>query len=482
MSWAGARRTQETGASMLLALLMMLVMLALVSVLTATVIAGTQKSGQTRDLTYHSLAADAAVNDALDVANNQTLANGRTALMNYVGEANAKEGEFTPNNSAGLKVNWRWWVEATPSTVPYSDYQVYAVGYRDDPDSDSAYRVTARLTSIPITGAEKRGDDGIITYLLPPSGIYGLGTVALTDGMIVGNDASFYTYNSVAGTPISPTPSTTRGAVSVAGEGNLIAQDHNGVMGAIHVYNVPEDGNVHDRCGNTLPGEDEETEETTPNSSECHNINATSLVSYSHNINSSWSYDTTKTEFYTGVPDGEDACPEYEDWVASENGGIMSPTTSTSNYMCINDLTIDANTTIASRFSTGSPLYLFVNGDVNVLPGMKFNVETTPIRGPLSLRMFVKGNVNIAGQPAVETQVRALIIAADGNGVGGGRCVIGSPADPVNKAVFRGSLACDVVEVHGDAQVWHDLQTLQTGVGGVAVSRAWSLSNFQIIN
>lgn len=446
------KRNNEHGSAIMLAVLLMIVMLAIVSALTIAVVAGVKKSAQTRDYTYHSLAADSALNDALRTANDEIFGSGITAIENHVGVANAKTGSLTLENQVGGEVKWRWYAINTPSTIPYTDYTIYATGYKgDDPNGENAFHYSARLKSFPYNGAASSSND-TPQYLIPPSGLFTKGTVGFK-GMDISNSTSFYTYNSQGGSPTGGNASTTRSEVSVAGEGNFIFRDYNGHVKSGNIYNLPEDTDRSERCG----GED------------C----PMPTIAYKYDIAPAWTFSQQNMKNISGNLDGEDLCTNYSDYRTSSHGAVLEPDNITQNYLCINDLIIDSNTQLAPRFSTGSPLYLFVRGNVTVEPGVTLNEASgSGNRGPTALRIFTAGNVNIKGNLAVPTKVSALIHATDQ-----GECTVGQTGRKVD---VYGAVSCNELFAAGETSFWHDLQASQVGVNESEVKRAWSLSNYDI--
>lgn len=447
------RRTQETGASLMIAVLLMVIMLGLVTSITAAIILGTQKSGQTRDYTFFSLAGDAALNDALLTANTETLSDGITSLVNYIGPENAKTGTLTPDGSPNTEINWRWYALPTPSTAPYTSYQIYASGYRgDDPEVDNAFHVTARLSSFAVAGGQViTNADGVQVYKLPSRSLFSKGAVGINN-VSLQDGASILSFNSAVGTdPGSHNANTPKASFSTAGEVRF--HSYGGYASHGHLYGMKDGESAEDRCigGCLLPMK---------------------MTTFSFDA-ASYSDDPTTS------PDGK--CTTYSNYRSSVNGTSINPSGG-ARHLCVEDLVIDQDTIYSSRFTTGAPLTIFVNGDLVIEPGKKLRNAgwMDSARGPMALRLVVRGNVNVAGHPTTPTELSALTIATEG-----GSCTI---SEPGQRARVIGAIACDNLTVNGDGVIWHDAQTIMTEVeqGPTGVdgddTRAWSLSEYEIIS
>lgn len=452
------KRSAENGYSLMLAVLLMVIMLAVVASLTATVIAGTQKSGQTRDYTFNSLAADAALNDALLTANTETLTDGVTSLINHIGPENAKTGILSPHENPLSNINWMWYAVPTPSSAPYTDYQIYASGYRgNEPDAERSHHMTARLTSFPVTGAIADSGTGNPVYQLPSRALWSKGAVGV-DALTLDGEGSVYSYNSASGTtPPAINSSTPRSSIHTNGNVNFTG-NYGGQASEVDFYGFQTGDNFEERClGNCL----------LPTRGFAHFFDS---ANYDNDL--SISRDTSNGGF---------ECSSYPNWRSSSNGTVLNPS-GNNRHLCFNDLTIDANTTIPTRFTTGAPLTVFVNGDLTFSPGMSLQNagHLDSSRGPLSLRLVVSGDVDIPGHTTATTTLSGLVIATNG-----GVCTVGTAN---RSAEVRGAIACSDLRVIGQGKIWVDSQSSlteheqgPTGSSGED-TRAWLFSDYRIIS
>ena len=445
LNWMQARRRQEDGSGLVLAILLIIVMLSLVAILTATVMSSISKSAQTRDITFHSLAADAALNDALRIANSEVFDDGSTAIQNYLGEENARTGTLSPSSGSGSDIHWQWYARETPTSAYGTDYYIYATGYRLEVEEEGAYNLRARLSSFPYEGS--RDEDGTSVYLLPPAGLHNLGTVGLR-GVTTSENASFFTYNSAAGDIGAGDASTPRSEITVAEEGELLMTDYSGFVSHANIYNFQDEDSLPERCG----GDDCQVNTTT----------------YPYDIDSSWVFSASNVEKMVGQSGtAADVCEnDFPNWTSSADGTVLQPDDSSANFLCVNNLNIDQDTTIAPRFTSGNPLYLFVTGNLEVSPNASFNNNKTP----LSLRTFVNGNVTVHGASIPSTKVSTALVSTDS-----GTCTIGSPGGFTD---FKGAIACDELNVLGNTNIWHDSQTSQLRSQNYHL--AWALSEYEI--
>lgn len=434
MSILRNKRKDETGSTMLMAIMFMIIMLALVATMTGLAIGSMKATMAIRDATYFDVATNTAVSDALLLANNPTknVVTGATidSIDMHVGQANAKFG--TISGDTGIK--WRWYAIPVPKSVTGLSYDIIATGYRSDPNEvNFARSITARMASFPTSGAMRVGDS--VFYRPTEDSIFSWGVFGAT-GTSISGSTSVKSYNSSDGSTGTDAP---------LGSNEIITITPTSTVPVISVMNSYPGHTSKERCIGTS---------CTPQT----------ITEYTYGV------DLSVIQEWVAA-----ACPlaSYPDINIS---GTSLPLTSGSRISCFNNVTVSGNVPVdlARGASSGNPELIYIKGNLTVSPGTTFNTNNgnTSVSGAIVYKVYTSGaTVNIGtsaptGSPT--TDFRALLTSS-------GKCSVGTAGFTT---ITYGALVCNNFSSTGTTTLNWDDQTEQITGDVSETRRIWNVLEY----
>lgn len=416
---------QESGAAMIAAILVMVILVSTLIFMTAIGLRGLEKGSEVQAAHASLNAADSAIANALVVANSEANRDG-SKLDNHVGVSRAVYGThhanaINPESGDGL-YSWRWYTQKRPDQVSGSVYDIYATGFRDSPDEQSARTIRATIERSIIVSMEYE-DDGGITVNETVSGSAAAAATGL-NSMILEGTATASEYNS--GATSFPTGSGLgRGVVSSNEPVQL-----NG-SGADVLIRGKKYTSVEDSCAGTACTHEDVTIFQRPN----------------------------YASFAPSQEEGAERCPasasSYPDWIASMQSSTIaySPTPK-----CYNNIVFDRDTRLSGLHSTGSPAVMYAKGNVSVNAGVDVANQTNRSQGPYALQIIgisdnksFTVNRNTAANP---TKFTGIFIGNQANCEIGG----GTSGNSNHDTTIYGAVACEETTVRSDTKLWWDNQ------------------------
>lgn len=438
------RQHREDGSAMIIALLLMLMLLSLVATMTTMAMTGLAKGRATQDYTALSNAADSAVNNALALSNNPGVAQSISA---HVGPANAVYGSVdagVTNPGGDGKYLWRWYVQAVPTKFAGLSYDLYATGYKNDPNEATARKLRVRLESLAAYSASY-GPLGS-SYEATSDGMFAWGALG-TNSVELKGSASIYSFDSRAILmPSSTANNTNNGRMATNGKITYTPTSKWNQMAFL------------------LTGEANPVDSTRCIGDRC---DAAHQNKYSYGID----LKHIQTDSQTRCPNAT-----YPDWVASTKGNIVNPL---SQGQCFGNIIFDQNTTLSGNYSSGNPAVMYAKGNVTVKAGVDVNIATVSGRGPLSLRIYSRSGSALNVERGITTDPTRFTGMIGGAGL---NCDIGSASALVGTPLtkFYGSVACNNITIQDATEVWWDEQTIQVmGVTSPDATFVWSATTYE---
>lgn len=464
------QRTEE-GSSLLSAILLMVVLSGIVASMTMLAMAATSKSGSTRNYTYYSIAADAAINRALFVANNLVDNSIRESIYSCDRSDNKRNDWFESDGAvkpastqlptlrtmsekdAEGGMRYAWCTRPVPSATAGLSFDIYAWGFRDDFDDSRVRNLRARIESVPVRNTVPNDSGDGLMYQPTAEGVFAWGVLG-TSALDLKGNAAVRSYNS--GQTYNPTTDTGEGSIATNFDLNYTPES---VFGRIGMLNVSDNTDSHtrnrcfgDRCA------------------------APYLKEYAYGIDlSNLDQDIAAKCPPSGGP--------YPNWTASANGGVYNPPrpgASSNYYACYNNMVFDTNTSLGNRFFTGLPAYAYLTGNIVVNPGVQVNTGGVN-GGPLSLRIYSSGGQATFHHSTTSNPTRFAGLVA-GNQLTCSDGIESANVVPQKKLLYYGGLSCAVTTIGGGTEVWWDVQTSQilnnNESGGI---RLWNITQYDEI-
>lgn len=442
------RRAQnEDGAAMIAAILVLIVLVSTLIFMTAIGLRGLEKGSSIQSGHAALNAADSALANALIVANSDNNRNG-VKLSSHQGLGKAAYGThhanaINPETGDGL-YSWRWYVMPTPGRAPGEAYDIYATGFRENPDEEEARTVVATIQSSVIEGMQYESD-GSISVVETTSGSAAVSATGKQNMQFLGT-AKTYQYDSRAniGYP-SATTDTEMGFISSNRAINIVNPNTHLLMRGEHFKNV------EDACvGNVCPE---------------------GIKVFSRPNAASFMASTERSHELC-----PDAASSYPDLRVSEQGGIVRVV---DGDKCYNNIYFDVDTTLSGTYSTGRPAILYAKGNVVVSPGVEVAKQVQRSQGPYSLHIITSGD---SSQFTVQRNTAANPTKFTGIVVGDRlTCDIGGPGttDGHGTSVY-GSVACNNTIIRSGTQMWWDDQLQHTARDASSTTkRVWEIVNSQ---
>lgn len=427
-----SRKTrEESGSSMVFALIVMILALTATMLIAGYTLTSLATTRTLNSLSSYDAAADAAINNALLIANS---GNGSAILAAHQEAGNAVNGSLTPAQSSS-PVKWSWYTKAVAVSGQQVDYYVYAVGYSKTPTDSDAKTVRALIAPKAVTGGSY--DSGVIVYQAQGQAVHQWGLMGL-DGITTFSGLKVNSFNSYQN--LNPTASDT--ASAFASNGNITLAGSTGV----NQFAQFGPGTLSSRC----------------------NGNGCSSVEVSkQKYNFSLAGITSQVQA---------ACPldssSYPSWVASANSGVLN--TSPSNE-CFNNVIFDTNTSLPASASAGNPMFIFAKGDITVNAGVTVNAG----RSPVALQIFSQSGSGAVFQNGTATSPTVF------SGLVGGAtivCVDTSPHDgnTSQTLIIYGSFACSALNFGSSTVLWQD--EAANNIANSNQPRLWSVVKYENIS
>lgn len=382
------REEGESGASLILAIIMLTVLAGLVAGMSLVTVALAQSTIAVRDATYFDIATGTAIADAVSTLN--SLEEGESP-EDYSGQDNIVTGEV-PGDS---NVRWQWHLVPVDSWDQREWYDVVATGYRTSADDPTSARtVVARLRPFPTPGARKIGTS---IFYRPTKesafswGFFGADGVAITEGTKVIAYNSSYEEEFFAAS---------------LGSNEDIDINETAEVRALTFMNAYEGHSAVERCtGHEI----------------CNDR-----------------YSIAENRFgldLSAVPEWiAEACGTDPDNFMPALGSTI--TLSANEPNCFSDINLSGEVEIEYADAAPSaehPIMIYATGDVRFDKGTRFNTKSGTTSA-IGIRIFTSGNeVNVGlegdNEDERDTEVRAMIAANNavctfgpGNFVGGALC------------------------------------------------------------
>lgn len=438
------KNRREDGSAMIIALLATFMLLSIVGTMTTLAMTGLTKGRTTQDFTALSNAADSAVNNALALSNNPGVAQSISA---HVGPSKAVYGSVdadVTNPGGDGKYLWRWYVQAVPTKFAGLTYDLYATGYKKDPNEATARNIRVRLESLAAYSATY-GSLGV-SYVATSEGMFAWGALGLNSVELKGN-ASIYSFDSRAVlVPASSADNTHNGRYATNGK---------------LTYTTTS---AWDQMSFLLAGDENPVDSSRCVGTRCDDAHENK---YSYGID----LDHIQT-------DSQAKCPNatYPDWVASAKGNLINPL---SQGQCFGNITFDQNTTLSGNYSSGNPAVMYAKGNVTVKAGVDVNVANVSGRGPLALRIYSRSGSTANIEKGITTDPTRFMGMIGGAGL---NCDIGSASALTGTALtkFYGSVACNKITIEDQTELWWDEQTIQVmGVNSPDATFIWSATTYE---
>lgn len=447
-------RKNESGAAMIIALLLATVLLAMIATMTAVTVRSSEKSAATKDNIYYSQAADAAIANAVLSANQA----GGLEFLESKGKAtwqtSPQTTEFTTD---GITVYSSWYVNKIPSADGSMHYELYAAGYKTAPTDADAVVLRIRMEGLNISDTDI-GDDGAIRYSTDnPLTVMRQGFFATDFIKVATRGAGFYRYAPSA--PVTPTGASSN--VSTNGYVHFPFSPNPSPfpIETLSFYNAPNlsEDNLGPRCYGTTIGD-----------GRCFAADVKAFQS-AFNIKDLAPKVQQECSGVTPIAwnvTGTDA-----------EGNVLNPNVPGKDIVCLSSLQVNGHLAAPSVYNAARPLTVYVTGDITVNAGSNLSPlqVASPTYTPDALRIISLGT-SINGTVSTDTsglsQITASIIAPNAN------CFMGSENARV---VYRGSLACKTLTLtNSGTSLNFAPDTLTTANNGDATTKwTWRSTSYE---
>lgn len=441
------KQGKENGIAMIVVLLMVVVLMGLVVAVTSFAIIGLEKGKDVQALTAGSNAADSAISHALSLANSKKGQSGN-GLEQHIGVGKAVYGSVEANVNDPVSGDgqylWRWYTERIAGDKEGLSYDIYATGYLNTPDDDTARSFKVRVTSTVVESASYMAD-GTPVYAATEAGMFGWGAFGL-DSTDVKQDAKVQIYDSAKNISY-PTTAIKKGTVSTNGTmsfGTGVSLDRPFFFGA--------GGTSFDtaRCTGAF-------------------CTAGPVTTQSYSLSLKSAADIVKK-----------ACPltSYPNWVASANSGTVAYSASPK---CYNNITFDVDTNVPLTYSSGAPAVMMAKGNITVNPGVEVNRQLSSSQGPLALRIYSQAGTSFVMERGTQADPTKMTAVVAGPAL---LCSVGKNVTytVAHDTTLLGSMACRKSTIERGSTVWWDSQIDQvTAEGSSTAKKLWSISTYQEI-
>ena len=393
---------RETGAAMILAIILLLMMVS-VSVFVAA--AALTQSNTAKDQSLYktfALASQNGIDWGMTLINSDVPFRSITPTIDAIPEDDPYYSSESTINGIG-RVKFKVWAEKVAGANNTLSYYLYSAGYSVTYGSSKSVVTRAVVESISATKASYDTDLSTMNFILEPEAALSQGLFSNTSTVVL-NSSKIYQQNSLLNGSY-PT-GTVKSTVST--------------NGYVQIPNVST--GIQRIIGGVPSGSTGCKTDTT-----CALAGAPS-VTYT-NTNTVLSATTVK----------DTACPasSYPNWVASENNGLLQ-TTNGSNVLCVGNMTFDTSTIVSGAFTAERPLTIYANG--NIMVNNDVTVQINYGNTPQKLKI-----VTIGGNFTMNNGKANFLLMAES-----GACAV------KNSSVFFGALACNTIQTQNSAKVYID--------------------------
>lgn len=440
-------RRDESGAGIIIAVLVMVIMVALLTLMTFTSVRSLEKGASIQNLNASQNAADTAIANMFATVNSAQNTKNKE-LEKHLGKANARYGTFQANeidpNIGDGSYTWKWWAEKPEGFSSGTTYNITAIGYLNEETEPEARTIRVEISSTTTEGVSYNTDN-TVSYISTLGGSFAFGALG-TSRVETGENVVMNTYNSNNLQPIS----TLSDKGKIATNGSMLLG--NGTKGDL-VF-----------LGQALE-----------------NINSTLCDGSACNNNRAISYEYSTALSYSRMQALE-KCPASQsnpDWIASENNGVISYD---STPKCYNNIIFDVDTSLSAVFSTGNPATMYARGNVTIKPGVEVARQNSNVRGPYALQIIGSGATKFNlenGATTNPTKFTGVVVGANME------CNIGTGSGTVSTATqhgtnLYGSVACHTVKIGKSATLWWDNQLDKvTKEGSRDAKKIWTATNYE---
>lgn len=420
------RKENESGAAMIFALMVMVVALVVSVLVAGYVLTNITITKGVNSISTNGLAADAAISNALLVANS---VEGKNLLAAHDSPEYAVTGQLAANASPNT-VKWRWYAEKVAGTGQRIYYYIYATGYTKSATDEDAKTTRVLLSSKNVSSASMQ--NGKIVYQPSDQAVHQWGIAGLNN-ITLGASAKIYSYDSYQNR--NPTGAT-EGA-EVATNGNLILGGDN----SLRKFNKFAASNNVNRCVGTG----------------CDSLQVDDIA-----------YQLSLSSVAAKV---QEQCPlaasSYPSWTASANSGLL---TVTSTNKCFNTMDFNANTTLPASATPNTPAQVFIKGNIYVRAGVTVNNGGAPA----SLQLYSQ-----AGSEATFTPGTSGAPTKFFGLVAGPTLACSSAGTSGANLTLYGSLACGSVDFKTGSVIWNDDGAKM--VKSTTDRVLWSISKYETV-
>lgn len=449
-------RKDESGAAMIIALLLATVLLALIAVLTAVTVRSAEKSADTRDSIYYAQAADAAIANAIMSAN-------QAGGLQYLLSKNASSWRTSPQTTNfavdGVVVKSSWYIRPVGEG---GKYELLAAGYRESPHEPDAVVLKIRMEGLNTTDVGLNEDGEVVTQTSNPYTIMSKGFFATDSITFESRGAGFYDYSIALPTNTQPTINLASSDVAANGKVTFpftSAPPAKKPIKRLTLHNAIDltEENLGPRCYSQNPGDKRCYTEEVRAIKGAYNIKDFGPVIQKA------CQGTTPVAWNVAGTDAE--------------GGVLRSNVVGKDILCLSSLHVNGNLAADSIYNAARPLTVYVTGNITV----DANRSLQPFSAisasypPSSLQIISNGTQVNATRAAVDTSgaasITASIIAPKAD------CSMGSTNAFV---VYKGSLACKNIRLsHSNTQLYFDSLSFTSDDTTSGTKWAWRSTTYE---
>lgn len=442
------KRQDESGAGIIIAVLVMVIMVAILTLMTYTSVRSLEKGSSIQNLNASQNAADTAIANMFATVNGVQNRN-NVEIEKHIGKAKARYGTFQANeidpNIGDGSYTWKWWAEKPAEFATGTTYDITAVGYLNEETEPEARTLKVQISSTTTEGVSYDPDNSV-AYIATIGGSFAFGGLG-TSRVETGENVKMNTYNSNNLQPITP----------LLDQGNLASNGSmllgNGTKGKLIFLGLRANKVIDETvCSGTACG-----------------TNANNSYDYKTSLSYSRAQALAKCPASVTAPD----------WIASKNNGVIAYD---SGVKCYNNIIFDVDTNLSAVFSTGNPAVMYARGNVTVKPGVEVSRQNSNVRGPYALQIVGSGATKFNmehGQLTNATKFTGVVVGANME------CNIGTGTGTDSTATnygtnFYGSVACNTLKVGKNTTMWWDNQLDKvTKEGSLSSKKIWSATSYE---
>lgn len=440
--------SEETGAGIIIAVLVLVIMVALLTFMSYTSVRSLEKGSSIQNLNASQNAVDTAISNMFATVNSAQNTQNK-ALEAHLGKANAQYGTFQANeidpNIGDGSYTWKWWAEKPAGFSSGTTYYITAIGYLNEETEPEARKVKVEISSTTTEGVSYNADN-TVSYISTLGGSFAFGALG-TSRVETGKNVKMNTYNSNNMQPIVGLDVQGK----IATNGSMLLGD--GTKGDLIFMGHTVDTSNETVCSGLAC-------ETNPRT----NYEYSTALSYS------------RMQALAKCPAGD----SNPDWIASQHDGLIGYD---ANPKCYNNIIFDVDTKLSAVFSTGNPATMYARGNVTIKPGVEVSRQNSNVRGPYALQIIGSGatKFNIEnGAQTNPTKFTGVVVGANMEcNIGTGAGTDGATATSYGTMLY-GSVACHTVKIGNNATIWWDNQLDKvTKEGSPTAKKVWSAVSYE---